>query len=417
METISKLTHRRFIIGQQGLWPGRRFKGLRGTASAIRTMGALQLDPLNIVARSQHIALQGRVLGYEQEFLDKVVYGQRQFFDYGGALFLYPMEELPYWRALMGRTAAYPRMVQFRAAHPAAMDEVLAALHSNGPMGNRDFGGDKLQYWSYRGRKDSAVALYYLWLLGEVMITERWGFDRVYDLRERVAPPAYQHSATMAEAEHFFALKTISVSNMIREKRFRALWQGSIERKVPQAEADRKLAEMLEAKAIARLQIEGSKESWIMLAGSVPVIEALEAGRTPREWRSSGPTTEEEVTLLAPLEMVSARGRARQLFDFDYVWEVYKPVHQRRWGYYTLPILYGDDLVARLDPKLDRRTGRLHILGFWLEDDTPKDETFASALGRGLGRFAKMAGAEKVDLSVIQPKKLRDQIKNIMSLA
>ena len=245
METISKLTHRRFILGQQGLWPGRRFKSLRGTASAIRTMGALQLDPLNIVARSQHIALQGRVLGYEQEFLDKVVYGQHQFFDYGGALFLYPMEELPYRRALMGRTAAYPRMVQFRAAHPAAMDKVLAALHSNGPMGNRDFGGDKLQYWSYRGRKDSAVALYYLWLLGEVMITERRGFDRVYDLRERVAPPAYQHSATVAEAEQFFALRAISLSNMIREKRFRALWQCSIERKVPQAEADRKLAEML----------------------------------------------------------------------------------------------------------------------------------------------------------------------------
>ena len=113
--------------------------------------------------------------------------------------------------------------------------------------------------------------------------------------------------------------------------------------------------------------------------------------------------------------MVSARGRARQLFDFNYVWEVYKPVHQRRWGYYTLPILYGDDLVARLDPKLDRKTGTLHILGFWLEDDTPKDEVFANALGRGLWRFASMAGAKKVKVSQIRPEKLRRQVQKILT--
>ena len=105
--------------------------------------------------------------------------------------------------------------------------------------------------------------------------------------------------------------------------------------------------------------------------------------------------------------MVSARGRAKQVFDFEYLWEVYKPVHQRRWGYYTLPILYGDDLVARLDPKLDRKTNTLHILGFWLEDDAPKDEAFANALGRGLARFAKFVGAQRVEMDAIQPRRLQ----------
>jgi uncharacterized protein YcaQ len=93
---------------------------------------------------------------------------------------------------------------------------------------------------------------------------------------------------------------------------------------------------------------------------------------------------------------------------------VYKPVHQRRWGYYTLPILYGDDLVARLDPKLDRKTNTLHILGFWLEDDAPKDEAFANALGCGIARFAKLVGAKRVMMDAVQPQRLRTQVLKIV---
>jgi uncharacterized protein YcaQ len=92
-------------------------------------------------------------------------------------------------------------------------------------------------------------------------------------------------------------------------------------------------------------------------------------------------------------------------------------VHQRRWGYYTLPILYGDDLVARLDPKLDRKTNTLHILGFWLENDAPKDEAFANALGRGLARFVKFVGAQRVKMDVVQPRRLRVQVLRMLKAA
>ena len=108
---------------------------------------------------------------------------------------------------------------------------------------------------------------------------------------------------------------------------------------------------------------------------------------------------------------VGVRGRAKKVFDFEYLWEVYKPAHLRRWGYYTLPILYGDDLVARLDPKLDRKTNTLHVLGFWLEDDAPRDEAFASALAKGLRRFADMIVAKRFDLSGIRQTKLRSYLK------
>lgn len=416
MDSISKSTFKRFLLGSQGLWPGRRFKGPGGVESALNQMQALQLDPLSVVARSQDIAMYGRVLDYKQEHLYQMAYEKRKAFDYGSWLAMYPMHEFPYWRVPMARTRAYPRMLHFRKAHPKAMQEVKAALRANGPMSNRDFLGEGLKYWSYRGRKDTAVALYYAWLLGEVMITHRRGFDRIYDLRERVLPREYDRTASVQEAEDFFARKSIAFLGLMHEKRFRTRWADAIERKVTPREEKKKLHEMYERNVIVPIHVEGFKEQWITLAGNIPFLEELESGKTPEAWKPIGPSTNDEVTLLAPLEIVSARGRAKQVFDFDYVWEVYKPVHQRRWGYYTLPILYGDDLVARLDPKLDRTTGTLRILGFWREEDAPKDEAFANALAQGLIRFAGMAGAKKVDGSGVKPVKLRSYLKQKIKL-
>ena len=113
---------------------------------------------------------------------------------------------------------------------------------------------------------------------------------------------------------------------------------------------------------------------------------------TPAAWQPLGPSTEDEATFLAPLEIVSARGRALPLFQFDYKREVYKPLEQRRWGYYVLPILYGDRLVARFEPNLDRAGRTLAILGFCLEQDTRLDEQFEAAFAVALRRFAHFVG-------------------------
>jgi len=168
---------------------------------------------------------------------------------------------------------------------------------------------------------------------------------------------------------------------------------------------------------IAPVQIEGSKERWIVLAEDLPLLEALEAGEIPPVWTPLGPTTQDEVTFLAPLEIVSARGRAKQVFGFEYIWEVYKPLAQRRWGYYVLPLLYGDNLVARLDPKLERKTMTLQVNGFWLEEHAPVDDpAFADALGKGLARFANFVEAKKVDIESIAPKKLHKHIRKFIAL-
>ena len=111
----------------------------------------------------------------------------------------------------------------------------------------------------------------------------------------------------------------------------------------------------------------------------------------------------EEVVFLAPLDPVSARGRAKVLFGFDYVWEVYKPADKRKYGYYTLPILWGERLVGRFDSKLDRTTNTLVILGLWLEDEAlGQDEAFAAALARGFERFVALLGAGALDAQAIR---------------
>lgn len=418
MDSISKLTFRRFLLGQQGLWPGRRFKGLNGVDAALREIGVLQLDPLNMVARSQEIAMYSRVLDFKPEHIYQMAYEKRRAFDYGGWLAMYPMDELPYWRTYMNRRSEFGwhEGTDFARKNAKLIKEVKDALHERGPLGNRDFEGNRVKEWSYRGRKETALILYYLWLTGELMISHRKGFDRYYDLRERIAPSEFHHVASEKEAEDFFARKTIAIPNMMREKRFAYEWKYAIGRDVSIEEAREKLNEMYEQKVITSINLEGSKDKWMVFSKDLPLLETLEAGRIPKAWKPLKTTTEEEVTLFAPLEMVSARGRAKLVFDFDYTWEVYVPAPKRKWGYYVLPILYGDDLVARLDPKLDRKTNTLHILGFWLENDAPKDESFASALAKGITRFGNMIRADKIDVSGIKQAKIRSYLKKNVKL-
>ena len=114
---------------------------------------------------------------------------------------------------------------------------------------------------------------------------------------------------------------------------------------------------------------------------------------------------------MAPLDPVSARGRAKKLFGFDYVWEVYKPVEKRQYGYYTLPVLWGDQLVARFDSKFDKTTGTFVILGFWLENEAlGQNEAFAEALARGFIRFTNFLGAGRMDAETINEPLLRDTV-------
>ena len=409
MLTIDIETARRFILGKQGLWPGRRWRGLKGTEQAMRAMEYLQLDPLQIIARSHDITLHSRVLDYKPDMWENVAYKKRKFFDWGGWLAARPMDELPHWRTVMHRERdsdyGDSRIRRMARDHADAIVEMRAILQERGVVSNRDFEmATRTRTQSYRGRKDSALALYYLWRTGEVMTHHRERFERMYALTEKVAPAHLIRESGEAEADRFLIKKEIAFNGLSRISRTSDSWQ----RGEPDRAAKKMLGEMLADGEIIEVKVEGWKALHHALGSDAKTLRDLSAGRLPKAWTPLETTTIEEVVFLAPLDQVSARGRAKVLFGFDYVWEVYKPEHKRKFGYYTLPILWGDQLVARFDSKLDRATNTFVILGLWLEDKVlGKDEEFAEALARGFARFVTFLGASKMDAKAIREPLLR----------
>lgn len=308
---ISNTVARRYILGRQGLWPGRRWAGKDGTIQALRYIECVQMDPLNVIARSHDLALWGRVLDYRPEHLD-----------------------------------------------------------------------------------------------------HRIGFERVYDFRENITSPPVDRAATLKDAERFFARKAFAFRGLCTAKSWANWTSFFVERKIGRTEAQRWLSRMMTTGEITSVTVEGGKDPYYLLADEAALLATVNDGSVPKAWRPLNTTTQEEVLFLAPLETVSAHGRAKRLFGFDYLWEVYKPAAKRRWGYYTLPILYGDELVARLDMACDRESETLVINGFWLEDErTAKDANFAEALARGLTRLAKFVHTRYVDASAIKPPVLRKRIQ------
>ncbi len=409
MRTISPELARRFILGKQGLWPGRRWRGIEGAAQAMRDIEYLQLDPLQIIARSHDIALHSRVLDYTPGMWEDLAYRRRAFFDWGGWLAVRPMDELPHWRVVMRRERdASPSLRETASAHAEAIAEMRAIVRERGTVSNRDFAmASRTRTDSYRGRKDSALALYYLWRTGDVMTHHREKFERVYALTESVAPGHLIYESDEAETDRFLIAKEVSFSGLARLKRV----ADSFLRGVPFEKTKQLRAEMVADGTLIDVRVEGWKDVYCALGSDAALLDALSAGQVPSAWTPLATSTTEEVVFLAPLDQVSARGRARQLFGFEYVWEVYKPEPQRAFGYYTLPVLWGDRLVARFDSKLDRTSNTFVVLGLWLEDAAlGTDPAFAAALGRGFARFVLFLGASALDATAIREPLLRQQV-------
>jgi uncharacterized protein YcaQ len=409
MLEISRVTARRYVMGRGGLWPGRRWRGLEGAAEAMRALEHLQLDPLVVVARAHDLMLASRVIDYAIDDWAILTYQQRRFFEWGGWLAVRPMDELPYWRVLMRREGDRPNWVETQHEHADAIDEMRALLQAGREVSNRDFAmHERTRIDNYRGRKDSALALHYLWRIGEAMVVRRERFERVYALTEFVAPPDALREVDPDEADDMLLLKNMAAEGLIRHRSV-GNW---LRRDVTPAEMTAWQKRWLDEGEAIEVKVEGWRAVQLAPGSDARLLTDLEAGDVPAEWAPLETSTEEEVTFLSPLDPVSARGRAKPLFDFDYTWDVYKPVEQRKFGYYTMPILWGDRLVGRFDPKLDRATGTLMILGLWLEDAAvAKDGAFIDALGRGMARFLRMLDVRKIDVTAVTQPGIRMRLR------
>jgi uncharacterized protein YcaQ len=408
---ISLQTARRFVLGKQGLWPGRRWTGKAGTREAMLAGEYIQLDPLVLLARSHDLVLHSRVTGYESQFFHELTYAERSFFEWGGWLAVRPMDELPYWRVVMRRERDHPGMRHIVDAHGPAVELVRAALRERSTVTNHDFAAEGPTLQHYRGSKPTSLALYYLWRTGEAMTHHRERFQRVYAMAEAVAPKHLLSEAAEGEADLFLARKAIAFAGIGRIGRVGQPIRQLLGRTAARDEERAMARRLVETNVLSPIEVESWRGTYFVLRDDLERLASVARGEVPQEWTPDDANAPPQVSLLSPLDPVSARGRAKALFGFDYMWEIYLPASQVQFGRYTLPILWGDQLVGRVDMRLDRTAGAVVINGLWMEDDaTTREPVFATAFGVEIRRLMGLLAANRIDLSAVKFGSLRQTL-------
>lgn len=440
---VSKVAARRFLLFTQGLLevPGevqpwvKALRGRSGLMQALERLEAVQLDPIAVVERNHHLVLRNRVGGYRPEMLDGLFAAGKVFEYLANARCVLPMRDLPeFWPIMLAA-----RQLPARQALAGSMSEVLRRLYHEGPLPPRALGNDgpRLMGIGYnppdKASKASGRAIDLLWLGGEIFVSRREGNEKWYDLAERVIPndvagclhdapstlrsPLLRSAASdrvaednravgcdqadtaimeadvsrpwgtphvaegEAEWQRFLLDKYMRAYRLVDLGDFRFGWQSY-------AAARRRAlaAEKVEAGEWVEVAIAGVRRRYFALAEDRHLLEMAE-GWVPRR----------TVRFLAPLDnLLWRRERLQDLFDFDYTWEVYTPAEKRRYGYYAMPILYGDSLVGRMDPKLDRQNGVLVVNRLQLELDGVDRRGLQPSLEKALHEFARWHGAEEV---------------------
>jgi uncharacterized protein YcaQ len=367
----------------------------------------VQLDPLAILARSHDIVLHSRIDAYDPAHFDTLTYELREYFEWGGWLAVRPMDELPYWRTIMRRERDHEGMRHLAAEYGDAIGQMRKELRARGTVANADFAAEGPALDHYRGGKPSSLALYYLWRTGEAMTHHRERFLRVYAPAEAVAPAHLLTEAPDEATDRFLVRKSVAFAGIGRAGRIGMPLRRLLMREVARTEQAALEQSLVDAGELAAVEVEGARGPQFVLAEDLPALETIERGHVPAGWEPLAPGP--QVALLSPLDPVSARGRAKALFAFDYMWEIYLPAEKMIYGRYTLPILWGDNLVGRVDMKLDRKTSTLVVNGIWFEEtalaaDLPKDEAFRTAFAAEVHRLRTFTGAKKLDASVLKPR-------------
>ena len=283
---ISAVTARRYVMGRQGLWPGRRWSGLDGAGSAMRAMEDLQLDPLVVVARAHDLALAGRVVDYAIDDWAILTYERREFFEWGGWLAVRPMEELPFFRVIMRRERAQAHWVEVEREHADAIEEMRTLLRSGREVSNRDFAmRDRTRIDDYRGRKDSALALHYLWRVGEAMVVRRERFERVYALTEAVAPAWALREVDEAEAEDALFRKAVAADGLTKLTSIDSFLRRKDRVAALAAWRELRLADG----TLVEVRVEGWRATQVALGSDAGVLAELEAGGSRPPGRRSRP--------------------------------------------------------------------------------------------------------------------------------
>ncbi len=359
----------------------------------IERMGFIQLDSINVVERAQHLTLASRLDNYRHEHFSQLLEQERSLFEHwthdASAI---PTRWFAHWKPRFAsereRILKKPWWMERMGEKPDSIIKyVRERIISEGPLRSKDFEhkrqGASSAWWGWKPQK---AALEFLWSTGELMVTRREKFQKVYDLTERVLP-GHSEMTTPTEREHVDWVCRTALERLViaTPKEIAEFWNAT---GIAQAKAW--CEEAVRSGLIAPVLVEsfdGSK--------SRPAFAIVDWERRLKKL----PEPPARMRLLSPFDPVLRdRARALRLFDFDYRFEAFVPEPKRQYGYYVLPILEGDQLVGRLNPKFERRNGLLNILQVYWESGVRVTRQRHKGLERAVERIAEFIGARDTAL-------------------
>ncbi len=353
--------------------------------AVFRRFGSIQFDPIAVAGRNHDLVLQARVAGYEPSWCEEL-YERREIFEATNkALSFVPTQEFPWFRHVMGRKG--PRFhAQALADNAGVAQKVLDRIRAEGPLSAADFQREPSPTKNWFGMPENAVraVLEALTVTGVIGLARREGSLRHYDLIERLLP------AELLDQE-------VSEAEQVRHKllsRYRAHGllgaggAGDTFARIADPPVRRELQRALVGSgALEPVDVEGLRGKRFALADEVALL------RDPPEPASS-------VSFIAPFDsLLWDKPLLASLFGFEYVWEGFFPPTRRRWGYYVLPILFGDRFVGRIEPRIDRERARVEVLDLWWEDgfSPQRAEGFVEAMRSALIDYGRFAGAHRLE--------------------
>jgi uncharacterized protein YcaQ len=398
---FSREAARSLLLAVQGLGsPPRRSATRDDVLDTIRRMGVLQIDSISVVARSPYLVLWSRIGAYDPIWLDELLAEGAIFEYWSHAACFVPIEDYGLYRRLMLDKTDKTRV--WMEAHPDALEHVLGHIRKEGPVRSAEFArtdGKAGGWWEWKPEKR---ALEHLFAVGELMISHRENFHRVYDLRERVLAnvlPTWEDTLAPTEQEVRRALALKAVRSLGITV---ARWVPDYFR-TPKKGAASLLEELADDGSLLRAGIED--EPAYVHPGNARLAEEVLSGRQ----RSS------VTTLLSPFDpVVWDRARASELFGFDYKIEVYTPAARRRYGYYSLPILHDGALVGRLDAKAHRKEDLFEVKAAHLEPGVPVSDDLVASLAGALRACASWHATPDVLVRRSDPPELAEALRSML---
>ena len=382
---------RNFYVNYHNLNQARDFHGVQGVLDCFHQIKSIQYDPLNVVGRNADLVLQSRVKNYEPWMLFKALYENVQLVDgFDKEMCIYEKHEFSDFARI--RQATGERVIgtlTYRGQLDILdiLDEVREYVRNNGPISSKDLsiGESKVNRWGHQ--KLSSAALDYLYNTGELLVKEKKGVQKCYDLTERILPNESRQEDRFPSREDFldwYIKRRISCVGMLWNKQGGA-WQGHYLSNTK--EREQVLHRLCKKGELREVTIEGIPVPFYCLEEAVHFFDT--------------PVEKSFVRFLAPLDnLLWDRELVKKIFDFEYRWEVYTPVIKRKYGYYVLPVLYKNQIIARFEPEKSKQGIPFSVKNWWWEPGVIVSDDMMNQIHVAMKEFARYLGVPIKEIQI-----------------